>query len=191
MDVVTLNQPIAVRKTIALQKGTDPADFSAVLSRTDTLDADGDMFMGGAYDDWIGSAGSFPMLREHNKMLLVGQWANPRMEDEALKADGALLDRERYKEAELAANLLEDGIIDGISVGAWIREYAMDPKDWTLRIYRAEVFEASLVLWPAMESARIEQHKAVVKACRTHLEPSLKGGGASELFAAIGAASTQ
>ena len=159
MELIRPAEPIEVHKTIAFAKSVDPdKGFSAVLSRVEEDDAEGDRFVAGAFDDWLAETEKFPFLREHDKLKIIGQWKKPRMDKNALKADAEMLDGERYDDAKMASNLIRDGIVDGISIGAWIHEYAWgEGMSWI--IHRAEVFEASLVLWPAMETARIENSR--------------------------------
>ncbi|MCF2529370.1 HK97 family phage prohead protease [Yinghuangia soli] len=94
--------------------------------------------------------GRVKMLRDHDRLSPIGVLAS--YEDGPERATATFRFGRSAAAAE-AADLAEDGVLDGLSVG-------VDPIEWTehddgsITVTRARLFEVSLVAMPALDNAR-------------------------------------
>lgn len=166
--------PIAVKEVA--QDGT----FEGYGSVFGVLDAVGDVVAPGAYaaslERYAGEARMPKLLWQHDPWSPIGVWLEMREDARGLWCRGRLiLDVERGREAYA---LLKAGAVDALSIGfeALEVEFA-DPDDYEakyghpmliggpacnqVRVLKAiDLWEVSLVTFPACEPARIESVKA-------------------------------
>ena len=105
------------------------------------------------------------MLWGHDMKEIIGGWEKAWMSKDLLKASGELLfeDINRAKEAFV---LWKKKLCTGISIGFRSSDYMLmeDYEDgkwvgWHFEFKRVEIYEASLVAWPANEKAKINSIK--------------------------------
>ena len=88
------------------------------------------------------------LLHEHNSKDILGKWINVQFEGDILTAEPKF-----SQTAEKQKILNEEGYLDGVSVGISFKEDDMeyDEETKTTILHKSELFEASLVAFPANE----------------------------------------
>ena len=123
----------------------------------DVIDSYDDAIAKGAFSKSIGehkSAGTMPaMLWQHDSSQPIGIWTEMSEDDKGLTLKGKLaLDTEKGKEAHA---LLKMGALNGLSIGFMSKQWAYD-KDTDIRtLTEIELWECSIVTFPANSKARI------------------------------------
>ena len=152
-----------LRKRFKLQDTTIDGDgsFEGYASVFDVTDSDGDIIQKGAFSKAVqlmhDGTTRPKMCWQHNWWELIGTWKEMAEDDKGLKVKGQLfLDLERGREAHI---LMKAGEIDSMSIG-------FDPivaekiKTGDL-IKEVDLWEVSLVTFPANDQATITQSKSV------------------------------
>lgn len=130
----------------------------------------------GNVDSWkdVIEAGAFSAtIREHSKRktmpaLLwchdvrepIGVWESMKEDATGLFAQGRLLKDDVQKAAEAYA-LLKAGAVRGLSIGYRARDYSIDEKTGVRALKRVDLFEVSLVTFPANEKALVSGVKDI------------------------------
>jgi len=160
-----------------------------------TVEGYGSMFgVRDAYDDVIAAgafaaslaahkaAGTMPaMLWQHSSAEPIGVWTEMVEDAKGLKIKGQLaLTTARGKEAH---ELLKMGALNGLSIGFMSRQWEYD-RDTDIRtLTEVDLWEVSLVTFPANQAARVTNVKAgdiaELKTVR-QLERALRDAGLSE-----------
>jgi HK97 family phage prohead protease len=126
------------------------------------------------YDDVIASgafmnslqrhkaAGSMPaMLWQHNADEPIGIWTDMVEDAKGLRITGMLaLDTVRGKEAHA---LLKLGALNGLSIGFMSKQWAYDREAEVRTLTEIDLWEVSLVTFPANEKSRVTNVKADIK----------------------------
>lgn len=105
------------------------------------------------------AAGTMPaMLWQHSSDAPIGVWTDMVEDDKGLYIKGHLvMDTVRGKEAHA---LLKAGAINGLSIGFMSKQWAYD-RDTDIRtLTEVDLWEVSLVTFPANEKARVTNVKA-------------------------------
>lgn len=105
------------------------------------------------------AAGTMPaMLWQHSSDAPIGVWTDMVEDDKGLYIKGQLvMDTVRGKEAHA---LLKAGAINGLSIGFMSKQWAYD-RDTDIRtLTEVDLWEVSLVTFPANEKARVTNVKA-------------------------------
>lgn len=141
--------------------------FSGWLTKT-TVDSDGDVIEAGAFSaDEPLSAKGVPLLWQHDRTCPVGKWIDLKESTEGVYGTAEVL-CSIAKGAEAAA-LLQQGAIDGLSVGFRANRKKVSTKEVTdssgtkrkvRSIAAAKLMECSLVTFPAHHDARIKLKSA-------------------------------
>ena len=98
--------------------------IQAWLARYGNVDDQGDVFLPGAFSDWLAANGDkpIPILKGHNiSEFPLGVWNSFEETPEGLKATGELA-LDDNPDAQVAANMIKKGIVFGVSVGFKIKE---------------------------------------------------------------------
>jgi len=105
------------------------------------------------------SAGTMPaMLWQHDPSEPIGVWTDMVEDEKGLKITGQLaLDTVRGKEAH---SLLKLGALNGLSVGFMSKQWAYDRETEVRTLTEIDLWEVSLVTFPANQKARITTVKA-------------------------------
>jgi HK97 family phage prohead protease len=151
----------------------DRRKFQAYASTFGNVDHDGDIIMPGAFSKTIAEA--FPAKRI--KVLWQHNWDKPIGLPTVMEQDSKGLFTEtelgRSTLAQDAANDVEDGIVDRLSIGFWIPAgKSAQRADGIREISEVALMEYSLVTFPANEQAAIT---SVSKSLRDMLHYA-KGG---------------
>lgn len=134
--------------------------YGSVFGVKDSYD---DVIAAGAFARSLGehkSAGTMPaMLWQHDPSEPIGVWTDMTEDAKGLKIKGRLaLDTSRGKEAHA---LLKMGALNGLSIGFVSKQWAYD-KDTDIRtLTEVDLWEVSLVTFPANGKSRITN----VKSC--------------------------
>ena len=126
------------------------------------IDQARDMVMPGAFTQTLKQRGlrRIPMLFQHDPSEPVGVWLELREDFRGLWARGRLiLDVARGR--ELLA-LVEQGAIDGLSIGYRTVRGRIDPATRIRRLYQVDLWEISIVTFPLLDSARVRAVKQAV-----------------------------
>ena len=127
------------------------------------LDAYDDVIAKGAFSASIKAhkaAGTMPaMLWQHDACEPIGVWSDMEEDAKGLRIAGKLaLDTARGKEAHA---LLKMGALNGLSIGFVSKQWSYDQETEVRTLTEIDLWEVSLVTFPANEKARITS----VKAC--------------------------
>jgi HK97 family phage prohead protease len=144
--------------------------YGAVFNNVDSY---GDMIMPGAFADTIANSkktGSWPaMLMQHGGMGLgaddmtpVGIWTEMEEDQFGLKLKGKLADTVRGREAYALLKMEPRPAIDGLSIGYMVKAYEARtrPEEPRRKLTKIDLFEVSLVTFPANPKARISDVKS-------------------------------
>jgi HK97 family phage prohead protease len=128
------------------------------------------------------SAGTMPaMLWQHDSDKPIGVWTDMIEDEKGLKVKGMLaLDTEKGKEAH---TLLKMGALNGLSIGFISREWTYDAKTDIRTLTDVDLWEVSLVTFPANKKSRITSVKSSDLPQITTLkeaEKSLRDAGFSQ-----------
>ncbi|HEY0235247.1 MAG TPA: HK97 family phage prohead protease [Afipia sp.] len=123
------------------------------------LDQARDMVMPGAFTQTLQHRGlrRIPMLFQHDPSEPVGIWLELREDIRGLWARGRLIP-EVARGRELMA-LVQQGAIDGLSIGYRTVRGRIDPKTRIRRLYQVDLWEISIVTFPLLAGARVRAVK--------------------------------
>ena len=125
-------------------------------------DSYADVIQKGAFDKSIGAhkeAKSMPaLLWQHDASQPIGIWTEMSEDANGLKLKGKLaMDTVKGKEAHA---LLKMGAINGLSIGFMTKQSKYDEKTEIRTLTEVELWEVSLVTFPANTKARVTQVKS-------------------------------
>jgi uncharacterized protein len=148
------------RKTFGFKasKLTETGSFTGLLSVYGNVDSYDDVVMPGAFKDTLKEKGNQrPLLWQHNPDNPIGTLT---LEDRAdgLYAKGQLL--LTIPQGQIAYELLKAGVLTGMSIGYAVSDGgAAFSRDGKRQLNRIDLFEGSLVTFPANDEARIDSVK--------------------------------
>lgn len=123
------------------------------------IDQARDMMMPGAFTQTLRQRGlrRIPMLFQHDPSEPIGIWLELIEDVRGLKARGRLIpDVQRAR--ELMA-LVEQGAIDGLSIGYRTVRGKIDPKTRVRKLHQVDLWEVSIVTFPLLAGARVRAAK--------------------------------
>ncbi len=123
------------------------------------IDQARDMVMPGAFATTLRQRGirKVPMLFQHDPSEPVGIWLDLAEDVRGLRARGKLIPDVR-RARELMA-LIEQGAIDGLSIGYRTVRARIDPATRIRRLYQVDLWEISIVTFPLLAGARVHAVK--------------------------------
>lgn len=160
------------RKDSAVKRETRAIALQIKASADGTIDGYGSVFdVKDNYDDIIApgafaaslkahkSAGTMPaMLWQHESDEPIGIWTEMTEDANGLRVKGMLaLETVRGKEAHV---LLKMGALNGLSIGFMSKQWAYDTETDIRTLTEIDLWEVSLVTFPANEKARITNVKS-------------------------------
>ena len=155
---------LATRQT---DDGTQEGVFEGLASTFGTRDRAGDLIEPGAFRASLaslGPAGRIKMLWQHDPRAPIGVWERIAETPDGLAVKGRLvLEVQRAREA-LA--LLRAGAVDALSIGFSVprRGASFDRAKSLRRLSRIDLWEVSIVTFPANPEARVARVKSSFKA---------------------------
>lgn len=140
----------------------DDGTFQGIASVFGELDSYDDTVAEGAFKKTLKERGSqgIKMLWQHRATEPIGIWTDVQEDKKGLLVEGKLaLGTQRGKEAH---ELLKMGALDGLSIGFMTKKYEMDEDTGIRMLQEIDLWEISLVTFPALSSARITDVKMAV-----------------------------
>lgn len=143
----------------------------------------GDIIVPGAFAATLAAhkaAGTMPaMLWQHDPSEPIGVWTEMIEDAKGLRVKGQLaLDTVRGKEAHA---LLKLGALNGLSIGFMSKQWTYDRDTEVRTLTEIDLWEVSLVTFPANEKARVTQVKGVDEmATPKDAEKALRDAGYSK-----------
>lgn len=169
-------RPLELKRSLSSVDTADAttiAGYGAVFNNVDTY---GDMIAKGAFKDTLEDwrrRGSLPkMLLQHGGIfgsaedgIPVGQWTEMQEDDTGLFVSGRLFAPDTDK-GKFILEGLKCGALDGLSIGFIARDfsYAKTASDPKRTLKRVDLFEVSIVTFPANPEARVRTVAAGEKA---------------------------
>lgn len=149
-----------------------------------------DIIMQGAFQETLEKGGrngfGIAMLWQHNPDQPVGSWLDLQENKKGLKVQGKLT--LGVRQADEALLLMKDKALQGLSIGYSIPKggYEIDEKTNIRYIKKIDLWEISLVTFPANTNAQITRVKAIEEAkTERELEKALRDAGLSRKEALI------
>lgn len=150
-------------RSFALQvKASDDGSIEGYGSVFGVKDNWDDVIVKGAFSETLAehkSAGTMPaMLWQHDDEKPIGVWTEMVEDAKGLRVKGQLaLDTVKGKEAH---SLLKMGAINGLSIGFISKQWSYDEETEVRTLLQIDLWEVSLVTFPANEKARVTNVKA-------------------------------
>ncbi|MCK0166895.1 HK97 family phage prohead protease [Jannaschia sp. S6380] len=138
---------------VRLEEGARIAGYASLFGVEDT---GRDVVEAGAYCDSLARISAegrrVKMLWQHDPACVIGVWEEVREDARGLFVKGRLLPG--VEKAREAAELIEAGALDGLSIGYTVRRAVKDNQGRRL-LKELELWEVSLVTFPMLPSARV------------------------------------
>ncbi|CTQ50912.1 HK97 family phage prohead protease [Jannaschia donghaensis] len=138
---------------VTLEDGKTIAGYASWFGQEDT---GRDIVEVGAYCDCLARMSAegrrVKMLWQHDPAQVIGVWDEVREDARGLFVKGRLLPG--VEKAREAAELIEAGALDGLSIGYTVKRAGKDEQGRRL-LKELELWEVSLVTFPMLPSARV------------------------------------
>lgn len=175
MKMQRVQIPLEVR---AAGEGNKITGYGSVFGN---IDAYGDTIAPGAFKaslDRHSEKGTSPaMLWQHNPDWPIGKWTEIAEDDRGLRVEGALAATQLAADVGALARM---GAITGASIGFITKKSHMDEVSGVRTITEIDLWEVSLVTFPANEAARIEARAAdIAEMDLPEIEGLLRDAGMS------------
>ncbi len=158
--------------------------FAGYASLFGVPDSTGDVVVPGAFAASLArrGPGGVRMLFQHDAGQPIGTWLDLREDGRGLFVRGRL--SADVQQAEELARLLQDGAIDGLSIGFRAVLATRDRVTRRRRLTRIDLWEISLVTFPMLEGARVTAlgwaPTAPLRKARSRDGPRGPGSGAPD-----------
>ena len=145
-------------------KSFDPqGSFCGYASIFNVLDDQGDRVLKGAFHDSLNHAsvagkGLPKMLWQHDASEPIGIWEEIREDDRGLFVKGRLI--LEIRRAQEAYALMKGGVLDSLSIGYRVVKAFKGGKSGERHLAQLDLFEISLVTFPANRVAKITHLKS-------------------------------
>ena len=133
--------------------------FSGYASVFGEVDLGKDAIERGAFRKSLAERGAcgVRMLFQHDPAEPIGAWKTIREDSRGLYVEGMLA--EGVARAREVHQLLKSGALDGLSIGFRTVRAKTDAKSGVRRIFEADLWEISVVTFPMLPSARVQNIK--------------------------------
>lgn len=169
---------------LAVKEINDAGEFSGYASVFNTKDAQGDIVLPGAFKKtlkrWAKEKRLPPMLWQHMPEEPIGIYKMMTEDEHGLYVEGKIL-REAGAMEHRAYEHLRAGTIDGLSIGYTLPSggYEFDEEQGVYLLKEIELWEVSLVTFPANPEATVDAVKSVIEAGPKEFERFLREAGLS------------
>ncbi len=163
-----------------------PCEYKALDEKTGTfegygsifgnVDSYGDIVVKGAFEDSI-KARKPVMLWQHNSDDPIGVYTEVKEDDKGLYLKGEL--NQDVQKGKEAYSLLKQGALQGLSIGYRVKLAERDHDNDVVYLKNVDLFEVSLVTFPANTEATIETVKSL-PATKREFEKFLRDAGYSK-----------
>lgn len=123
------------------------------------IDSYGDTILPGAFAESI-KARKPKMLWQHDSRQVIGVWDSATETAQGLYVKGRILDTQLGDDAY---KLAKAGAIDSMSIGYGVKDFSYDPKTNIRSLKKIDLWEVSLVTFPANADATITMVKAAME----------------------------
>jgi len=152
-----INAPRRERKKLACKlqlKTNEQGRFAGYASVFNIVDQQRDIVLRGAFSKTVkGRAHEIKMLWQHQQEEPIGLFNRVFEDARGLYVEGSLLlDVRRAKEAHA---LLKAGVVKGLSIGYSPVRFRIDAKSGVRLLSQVDLWEVSLVTFPANEAANV------------------------------------
>jgi HK97 family phage prohead protease len=167
-----------------LKAAADDGTFSGYGSVFGNEDTYGDVVEPGAFkvtlEAWKSKGRLPPILWQHSARDPIGVYTAMAEDEKGLFVEGRLLVKDDPLAARAYAHL-KAGSVTGLSIGFSIPKGGAewDPKSETYRIRQVDLWEVSLVTFPANDEAQVEAVKAAIASGPKEFERFLREAGLS------------
>lgn len=141
------------------------------------VDSDGDIVALGAFVKSISKKKPM-MLWQHDTREVIGMWDEVREDSKGLFVKGRLF-KDDIPRAKEAYTLLKEGAISGMSIGFVTKQAVSDDRKNRI-ITEADLWEVSIVTFPANDRATVTRVKAAGIETVRDLERALRDAGYSK-----------
>ena len=152
-----MHAPISSASRVSLTSDGTVEGYASLFGEVDQAR---DMVMPGAFTQTLQTRGlrRIPMLFQHDPSEPIGIWLELVEDFRGLKARGRLIpDVQRAREL---LSLVEQGAIDGLSIGYRTVRGKIDPKTRIRKLYQVDLWEVSIVTFPLLAGARVRAVKS-------------------------------
>ncbi len=138
--------------------------FAGYASVFDVIDTQNDAVQHGAFSETLRSnSRNIKLLWQHNIDEPIGVIDTIFEDPQGLYVEGRLLmDVPRAKEAY---SLLKEGVVKGMSIGYSPVRFSYDPDNGVRKLHALDLFEVSLVTFPANQEAQVTVFKSDKPNC--------------------------
>lgn len=161
MKLKFLNLPFTIKAADLAEDGT----FSGYASVFGEIDSYGENVQKGAFKAslkaWAKRKKLPPMLWQHDSKQPIGVFTKMIEDDIGLYVEGKMA--LPVPQAQAAYALIKMGAVDGLSIGFVATEWTTDTKTDMVTLTTIDLWEVSVVTFPAGASARIEGVKAIAE----------------------------
>lgn len=176
---------------LALADVTSQGSFTGYASLFGSVDLGRDVVERGAFAKSLArrGAGGIRMLFQHDPAEPIGVWTELREDERGLFVRGRLT-REVARAREVLG-LMKSGALDGLSIGFRTIKARSEPATGVRRIVEADLWEISVVTFPMLPGARIDNVKGRAERSARSLSPPAdtsrfrRASDQSELFRMI------
>lgn len=148
--------------SLDVKEVSDGGEFSGYASVYDVIDAYREVVAPGAFANslrkWSGKGRLPPVLWQHRAGEPVGPFTLMREDDKGLYVEGKLLVDEVQRAREARA-LMKSKAVSGMSIGFNVVVEEYNSKDKLLTLKEIDLWEVSIVTFPANEAAQVEMVK--------------------------------
>lgn len=161
--------------------------FSGYGSVFDVVDSYNEIVAPGAFSKSLAELASsgavLPVLWNHRSDEPIGKYTNLTEDSRGLKVEGELMVEAVARAKEVAA-LVDAGIVSGLSIGYFVKDYSYDEETNIITLTELKLREISIVTFPANGDARIETIKCKLATGATlskrEMEKLLRDAGLSK-----------
>lgn len=143
---------------------SDKGEFSGYGSVNDVVDVYRERVAPGAFskslEKWKAKNRLPPVLWQHMSSMPLGPYTMMREDQKGLYVEGTLLIDKVQKAGEAHA-LMKSGAISGLSIGFNTIVEEFDKKENIITLKEVELWEVSIVTFPANDAARVEAVKSI------------------------------
>lgn len=135
-------------------EGRTVEGFASVFNNVDSYK---DIVLPGAFTKSLKGKKSIPMLWQHWQGDVIGKWDQFEERDKGLWVKGSIVDTSKGLDAY---KLLKAGAVTGMSIGYATKQYEYDTDKNIRKLMEVDLFEVSLVTFPANAKAQVTNVKS-------------------------------
>lgn len=154
----------AIEELKADDEGRTVEGFASVFNNVDSWK---DIVLPGAFEKTLKRKKSLPMLWQHEAGQVIGTWTELEERGKGLYVKGTIADTALGLDVH---KLLKMGAVTGMSIGYYSKQFEYDTEKNIRKLIEIDLFEVSLVTFPANERAQVTRVKSQDGALMTERE---------------------